>query len=661
MNVSSTGVRNVTANPILEFLGIFRRTALLRESHEQSDGQLLERFVGGDGVALETLVRRHAPMVWGVCRRTLARPDDAEDAFQATFLVLLRKAGSIWPREQLANWLYGVAYKTACKARQNAAKRYAREKQVETMPEPPAEPPDDVFVPELLAHLDRELNGLPEKYRTAVVLCELQGRTLRDVAQQLRVAEGTVASRLARGRAMLAQRMSRPGPAVSAGSVAAVCSQQAASGAVPQALLTRTVEAVRLVAAGQTVTAGLLSPQVLPLKEGVLHAMAGAKRKAAGVVLLLAGLAMGGGIVTYQILASQPSNPLQPPELASQPGVIEQSPRAPKGSGADPDPEKDGTRAGARILARRYLFEHKNRTGQTRYESREWPSKSFKATFDPGTHQWTVIGALRRDFASGFPLILKEGRLYFVKPVQFLTADDRAYNSWERDWKLVLSYNPSTRSYGVQKAEGFNAQERDVGWCPAGVNDLGKWLQGRFRKPNPSAAPVTALRLVVNGRERNCLLAKNNLAVELNPPWLRGVRVSIDDPVAGEKVKRWTLEFGAPYKHSLKVGEYGGAASYNHGVDSGSQIRVDCWLPDEDQKEEPDHVFGCLDAGDFVVRELELQGQKVSRLAIDFITDTAYGLPSGEKRNVRRILRGSLRFNSQFEPSIPELAGDTPE
>jgi RNA polymerase sigma factor (sigma-70 family) len=644
----------MTAGPVVEFLKIFRRTELLHESHEQSDGYLLERFVGGDGIALETLVRRHAPMVWGVCRRTLPHPDDAEDAFQATFLVLLRKAASIWPRERLASWLYGVANKTACKARQNVAKRYAREKQAETMPEPPTEPPNDVFVPELLAHLDRELNGLPQKYRTAVVLCELQGRTIRDVAQELRVAEGTVASRLARGRAMLAQRMSRHGSGVSAGSVVGVWSQQA-TGAVSPAFLTRTIEAVRLMGAGQAVTAGLLKPKVSPLTESVLHAMAGAKRKIVSAFLLLAGLAIGGGMVTYQFVAKQPNPPNQRTEQTLKANTPDPDPE--KG----PDPKMYGTAAGARIWARQYLFEHKIRTLQTPYESREWPSKGFKTTHDPKIHQWTVIGALRRDFASGFPLTLKEGRLYFVKPVQFLTADDRAYNSWERDWKLVLSYNPSTRSYGVQKAEGFDAQERDVGWRPAGVDDLGKWLQGRFKKPKPSAAPVTALRLVVNGREPNCLLAKNNLAVELNPPWLRGVRVSIDDPVAGGKVKRWILEFGAPYKHSLKLGEYGGAASYNRGPDSGSQIRIDCWLPDEDQKREPDNLFGWIDAGDFVVRELELQGQKVSRLAIDFITDTAYGLSSGEKSNGRRILRGSLRFNSQFEPSIPELAGDTPE
>src|SRR5262245_17894233 len=103
------------------------------------------------------------------------------------------------------------------------------------MPERPAETSDDTFAAEFLGHLDRELSGLPDKYRTAIVLCYLQGRTVRDAAQQLRVAEGTVASRLARGRQMLAQRMSRHGPGVSAYTVATVCSQQAASGALPNA------------------------------------------------------------------------------------------------------------------------------------------------------------------------------------------------------------------------------------------------------------------------------------------------------------------------------------------------------------------------------------------------------------------------------------------
>src|SRR5262249_25496204 len=149
-----------------------RRSALLQEGEEQTDGQLLEAFVRRrDSLALETLVRRHAPMVWGVCGRTLANHHDAEDAFQATFLVLVRRAASIRSRELLANWLYRVAHKTALKARQTAAKRHAREKQVVEMPEPQTEPHDHEFGPELRPLLDEELSRLPEKYRIVIVLC----------------------------------------------------------------------------------------------------------------------------------------------------------------------------------------------------------------------------------------------------------------------------------------------------------------------------------------------------------------------------------------------------------------------------------------------------------------------------------------------------------
>jgi RNA polymerase sigma factor (sigma-70 family) len=174
---------------------------------EQTDGQLLEELIGRrDARALEALVRRHAPMVWGVCRRALAH-HDAEDAFQVTFLVLVRKASSIRSRELLPNWLYRVACQTARKARQRTAKRYAREKQVSVLPEPPMGPHDGALELDLSAPLDEELSRLPEKYRIAVVLCDVQGRTRHDAAQQLRLPEGTVASRLARGRALLAKQV----------------------------------------------------------------------------------------------------------------------------------------------------------------------------------------------------------------------------------------------------------------------------------------------------------------------------------------------------------------------------------------------------------------------------------------------------------------------
>jgi RNA polymerase sigma factor (sigma-70 family) len=302
----------VTANPIRKFLDRCWETTLLPEGKQQSDGQLLERHLGGhDPLALEMLVRRHALMVWGVCRRALAH-DDAEDAFQATFLVLLRKADSIRPRERLANWLYGVAYKTARKALQTAVNRHRHEAPTPAMPEPPAQPADDTFGPELLAELDCELSRLPEKYRSAIVLCHLQGKKLREAAQQLRLPEGTVASRLARGRQMLAQRLARHSGIVSATSVAAVLTEQAATGAVPDALLNSTITATTLLASGEAMTTGLVSAEASRLTQGVLRDMAAAKWKAAAVVLLLAGLALGGGalvLLLAQRLGPVPAGP----------------------------------------------------------------------------------------------------------------------------------------------------------------------------------------------------------------------------------------------------------------------------------------------------------------------------------------------------------------
>jgi RNA polymerase sigma factor (sigma-70 family) len=283
-----------------------RRSALLHESAERTDSQLLEAFLRSrDPLALEVLVRRHAPMVWGVCRRTLAHHHEAEDAFQATFLVLLRKAASIRTPELLPNWLYRVAYKTACKARQRAAKRCAREKQVKVLPEPPPEPPTEAFGFDLRAVLDEELARLPEKYRIAILVCDLEGRTRREAARQLRLPEGTVASRLATGRALLARRLLRRGLGVSATCLAGAGIQQAASGAVPAALLANTAKAVSLLAAGEAVAAGLVSTAASPLADSVLRAMAVAKQRTASVVLVLATLGLAGGTATAHALAAR--------------------------------------------------------------------------------------------------------------------------------------------------------------------------------------------------------------------------------------------------------------------------------------------------------------------------------------------------------------------
>src|SRR6201987_3918669 len=139
------------------------------EHLRQADGQPLAPFVAArDEAALARLVRRHGPMVLGVCRRVLRHEQDAEDAFQASFLVLARRAATVRPRELVGNWLYGVAFRTALKARATAAKRRARERQISDMPTQEAS--DEALWRALQPLLDEELSRLPDDYRTAVVL-----------------------------------------------------------------------------------------------------------------------------------------------------------------------------------------------------------------------------------------------------------------------------------------------------------------------------------------------------------------------------------------------------------------------------------------------------------------------------------------------------------
>src|SRR5262249_3383395 len=153
-----------------------------------------------DECAFEALMRRHGPMVMGVCRRVLHYAHDAEDAFQAAFLVLVRKAASLEARENVGDWLHGVALRTAVKAKASEARRRGKERR---MARPEAVESD--VAPEWQALLDQELQGLPEKYRVPIILCELEGRTHQDAARQLGCPVGTLSGRLSRARAMLAQ------------------------------------------------------------------------------------------------------------------------------------------------------------------------------------------------------------------------------------------------------------------------------------------------------------------------------------------------------------------------------------------------------------------------------------------------------------------------
>ena len=163
------------------------------------------------------MVHRHGPMVLGVCRRMLPSAHDAEDAFQATFLILARRAASIGRREQLANWLYGVAVRTAKEARRRAARQHARERRLMNVSHVEVVNAPDEDQRDLLSLLDEELNRLPPRYRIALVACELEGKSRREAAQQLGVPEGTLSTHLARGRKLLRDRLLRRGVSLGAG------------------------------------------------------------------------------------------------------------------------------------------------------------------------------------------------------------------------------------------------------------------------------------------------------------------------------------------------------------------------------------------------------------------------------------------------------------
>jgi RNA polymerase sigma factor (sigma-70 family) len=294
-----------------------RRAALLQDGAGLTDGQLLGRFLEHrDEVAFATLVRRHGPMVWGACRRLLEH-HDAEDAFQAAFLVLFRKAASIRPRERVATWLHGVAHRAALQARRAAARRSARERQVAPMPDPEAA--QEGPWRDLQPLLDQELSRLPDNYRLVLILCDLEGKTRKEAAQQLGAPEGTVAGRLARARTMLAKRLARHGLGASGGAVAALWSQDVTAAEVPAWVVSSTVNAASRLGAGQ---AGVTSAKVAALTEGVLRSMSLTKLKIATAVVLavLAVVAAGAGGLLYRAPAGEPP---QPPKA--------EKPAAPKG------------------------------------------------------------------------------------------------------------------------------------------------------------------------------------------------------------------------------------------------------------------------------------------------------------------------------------------
>ena len=296
-----------------------------------SDRQLLERFLGGrDGsveTAFEALVLRHGPMVLRVCQNVLQDPADAEDAFQATFLVLVKRCRSIRRLESVGSWLYGVSLRVASQARRDSARRRAAERKrglsimVGSDPRDQRERENAEFGPVV----QEEVQRLPEKYRAVVLLCYWQGLTQEQTAARLNCPLGTVRSRLSRARRLLHRRLAHCGLAPLAGALAfaldgAVASAQASRLApVAAALIQSTVRAGCRAAAGQA-TAEVVSAGVASLIHRVLWSMTMIKVKGVAICLVLVGLVgYGTGLTVQQARgarAIQTAGAAKPPQTA---------------------------------------------------------------------------------------------------------------------------------------------------------------------------------------------------------------------------------------------------------------------------------------------------------------------------------------------------------
>jgi RNA polymerase sigma factor (sigma-70 family) len=265
-----------------------------------TDAQLLDRFMHrrDDGASFEALLARHGPMVLGVCRALLHDEHAADDAFQATFLVLVRRAGSVRVGDSLGRWLYGVAHKVAVQSRRTTAIRNTRECSVAAT-DPIAEPTLDLEAADLRAAIHEELARLPESSRAAIVLCHLEGLSHEEAAQRLGWPVGTVRSRLARGRDRLRDRLARRGLAPASASAGPMLGLSM-SPMVPERLIAATGRAADKLIAGEALSAGIVPASVLTLTSGVLQTMFLTKLKIAALVIASTGALSLSGAFAYQ-------------------------------------------------------------------------------------------------------------------------------------------------------------------------------------------------------------------------------------------------------------------------------------------------------------------------------------------------------------------------
>jgi RNA polymerase sigma factor (sigma-70 family) len=328
--LEDTSMAETAPNPFLHHI---RHLIGIDPAAGLTDGQLLERFLANrDETAVEVLVRRYGPLVFGVCRRVLHNSQAAEDAFQATFLILMRKAPTLLYHEPLGGWLYRVAFRLSLRARANEARRRQCETRAARSRPDSQRPP--TAPSELAVALEEELQKLPEKHRDALVLCYLEGKTNEQAAAILGCPRGSMAARLAQARQRLRACLVRRGYAVPSAGVATVLANTAADAAVPLPLLANTVRAAVWFAGEQACAGGFVSAQAVALAKGAFRAMVVHKLKIAAVMLATAMLGTGATMLLKAAPQADPSaHAAEPPPPEARLGHTEApEERLPKGS-----------------------------------------------------------------------------------------------------------------------------------------------------------------------------------------------------------------------------------------------------------------------------------------------------------------------------------------
>lgn len=297
-----------------------RLESTLADQH-WTDAQVLERFVAhGEEAAFRLLLQRHGPMVLAVCRRILHDAHAAEDAFQAAFLVLALKAGSVRRETSLGSWLYRVACRIALNERSRACKQRSREREVAEMARRNAAPAPACS--ELRQALDEELSQLPEKYRAPLVLCLLEGKTHEEAARELHWPLGSMSRRLERAKQLLQTRLVRRGLALSVAGLMQALTVEAAPAALPATLLATTAQTVGAVAAGSAVH-GLVSARIALMIDGAVRTLVPLPLKIAGFLLLASGLvSVAFAAVWWQQAVPAPPTPTPTPTTLPQPVAV---------------------------------------------------------------------------------------------------------------------------------------------------------------------------------------------------------------------------------------------------------------------------------------------------------------------------------------------------